>query len=106
MIKNLLAVSEPVGIVSEGENLAPVSEPVEESGGEDGITEEFSPAIEALVGGNDDGGILVELRDELEEEVGLEPANGEVAQLVNKHTPIKLIIGVIPLPTIASIFAV
>lgn len=85
VIKNLLAVSEPVGIVSEGENLAPVSEPVEESGGEDGITEEFSPAIEALVGGNDDGGILVELRDELEEEVGLEPANGEVAQLVNNE---------------------
>ena len=60
-------MSEPVRVVGEGENLTPVSEPVKESCGEDGIAKEFGPAIEALVGGNDDGGILVELRDELEE---------------------------------------
>ena len=84
-VKDLLAVSEPVRVVGEGENLTSVSEPVKESGSEDGIAEEFGPAIEALVGGNNDGSIFVELGDELEEEVGLNPANGELHQIVNEE---------------------
>lgn len=69
-LENLLSVSESVGVVGEGEDLAFVSKAVEKHGGKDGIAKEVSPAIEALVGGNDNGGILVELGDELEEDVG------------------------------------
>ena len=84
-VKDLLAVSEPVRVVGEGENLTPVSEPVKESCGEDGIAKEFGPAIEALVGGNNDGSIFVELGDELEEEVGFHPRDGKIPEFVNNE---------------------
>ena len=76
-------MGESVGVVGEGENLALVRKAVEKGGGKDGIAKEVSPAIEALVGGNDDGGILVELGDELKEEVGFDPGDGEISKFVN-----------------------
>ncbi len=78
-------MGEPVGVIREGENLAFVRKAVEERGSKDGIAEEVSPAIEALVGGNDDGGILVELGDELEEEVGFHSGDGEIPEFVNNE---------------------
>ncbi len=53
-----------------------MGKPIKERGSEDSVTEKLSPAIETFVGGNDDGGVLVDLRNELEEEIGLEFANG------------------------------
>ena len=78
-------MSESVGVVGEGENLALVRKAVEKGGSKDGIAEEVSPAIEALVRGNDDGGILVELGDELKEEVGFDPGDGEIPEFVNNE---------------------
>lgn len=76
-------MGEPVGVVREGEDLALVRKAVEKRGGKNGIAR-VSPAIEALVGGNDDGGILVELGDELEE-VGFHPGNGRIPEFVNNR---------------------
>ena len=78
-------MGEPVGVIREGENLALVRKAVQERGGKYGIAEEVSPAIEALVGGNDDGGILVELGDELKEEVGFHPGDGKIPEFVNNE---------------------
>ena len=78
-------MGEPVGVIREGENLAFVRKAVEERGSKDWIAQEVSPAIEALVGGNDDGGILVELGDELEEEVGFHSGNRKITEFVNNE---------------------
>jgi len=81
--EDLFAVSESIRVIGEREDLASVSKPVKERGGEDGIAEEINPAIKALVGGNDNRGIFIELRDELKEEVGLNLAYGKIAKLIN-----------------------
>ena len=78
-------MGESVGVGGEGEDLALVRKAVEERGGKDGIAKKVCPAIEALVGGNDDGGILVELGDELKEEVGFHPGNRKITEFVNNE---------------------
>ena len=47
-----------------------VDEPVDHGGGDDLVAEDFAPAAERLVGGDDQAGPLVSAGDELEEQVG------------------------------------
>ncbi len=43
---------------------------VDHGGGDDVVTEDFAPAAEWLVGGDDEAGAFVTGRDELEKQVG------------------------------------
>ena len=47
------------------------------------VVEDFRPALESLVGGEDDGTAFVALADDLEEQVGANLVEREIAELVN-----------------------
>jgi hypothetical protein len=68
---------EPVAVALDVDDPAVVKKPVEDSGSDHRIPEEFLPVGEALVGGDDRGAALVAMRDELEEEVGLAAVDGQ-----------------------------
>src|SRR5437867_8830679 len=59
-----------------------VQQAVEDGGGDDPVAEDFPPDSERLVGGDQDGALLIAARDELEEEVRRHPVDGQVANLV------------------------
>ena len=61
-------VSEPEAVVSCFQDVAVVSEAVEESGRHLGVTEDGGPFAEAEIGGDDDAGALVELAEEMEQQ--------------------------------------
>ena len=54
---------------AEGDDFGVVDEPVDHGGGGDLVAEDFAPAAERLVGGDDQAGTLVSAGDELEEQV-------------------------------------
>jgi hypothetical protein len=60
-----------------------VEEPVEDGGCEDLVAEHLAPFAEGLVRGQDDGALLVALRDDLEDQVCLGSFEGLVADFVN-----------------------
>jgi hypothetical protein len=64
-------------------DLAAVREAVKERGDEDSVAEYIRPAAEAFIRGNDDRGLLVELRDETEEEVRLDLTDWKIPELVD-----------------------
>ena len=61
-------VSEPEAVVSGFQDVAVVSETVEESCRHLGVTEYGGPFAEAEIGGDDDAGALVELAEEMEQQ--------------------------------------
>ena len=60
-----------------------VDEPVDHGGGNGVVTEDFAPAPEGLVAGDDDRCPLVAGRDQLEEQVGGFGFEGQVADFVD-----------------------
>jgi hypothetical protein len=60
-----------------------VEEPVEDGGGEDFVAEDAAPFGEALVAGDDHGAAFISSGDELEDHVGLDPVQWQVANLVH-----------------------
>jgi hypothetical protein len=78
-----VSVFEPVGVAAEGDDFGVVDEPVDHGGGDDLVAEDFSPAAEWLVGGDDQAGAFVAAGDELEEQVGCLGFGGDVADLVD-----------------------
>lgn len=59
---------EAVAVVAGLENTAVVRQTVQECRGQLGITEDARPFREAQVGGDDQAGLLVELREEVEQQ--------------------------------------
>ena len=78
-----VAVFEPVGVAFEGDDFGVVDEPVDHGGGDDVVAEDFAPAAEGLVAGDDQAGAFVAGGDELEEQVGGFGFEGDVADLVD-----------------------
>jgi len=76
---------EPVAVALDVDGLAVVPEPVEDGGGDHGISEEFLPVGKAFVGGDDGGATLVAVGDELEEQIRLPAVDGQIAHLVDHH---------------------
>jgi len=64
-------------------DLAMMEEPVEDGGGDDGITEELLPIGKAFVRCDDRGAFLVAIGDELEKEISFPAVNWEIAHFVN-----------------------
>jgi hypothetical protein len=60
-----------------------VDEPVDHGGGDHVVAEDFAPAAEALVGGDDERGAFVWAGDELEEQVRRFGFEGDVADFVD-----------------------
>jgi len=60
-----------------------VEQPVEQRRGHHAVTHHLGPGFEALVGGDDDGDLLIELADHVEEQVRLPLLDGRVADLVD-----------------------
>ena len=58
-----------------------MQEPVEDGRGDDGVAEELLPVDEALVRGDDRRALLVAVRDELEEQIGLPAVDRKIARL-------------------------
>ena len=76
-------MSDAPAVARERKDLATVSETIQESGGENGIAHDVGPTIKAFVGSNDDGGIFIEVGDELKEEVCLNFADRQIAEFIN-----------------------
>ncbi len=53
-----------------------VDEPVDHGSGDDFVAEDFAPAAERLVGGDDQAGALIPAGDQLEEQVAASGSNG------------------------------
>jgi hypothetical protein len=58
-----------------------VGEPVDHGGGDERVADDFAPAAEGLVAGDDDRGSFVAGGDELKEQVGGVGFEGDVADL-------------------------
>jgi len=67
----------------QGDDFGVVHEPVDHRGGDDVVTEHFTPAAELLVAGDDQRGPLVAGGHELEEQVRGFGFEGDVADLVD-----------------------
>ena len=58
-----------------------VEEPVENRRGDNRIPEDLAPGAEALIAGEQNRALLIASRDELEEQVGPLPINGDIPDL-------------------------
>src|SRR5438445_4898876 len=76
-------VLQPVGIAADVDRDRMVEDPVEDGRGDDPVAEDVAPAPEALVAGEDHRAPLVAPADELKEEIGAGPVDGQVANLVD-----------------------
>ena len=76
-----------VGIAPDVEGHGVVKQAIEDRGGDHAVTEDFPPGAEALVAGQDHGSTLVATADELEEQVGSLPIDGQVADLIDDQQP-------------------
>src|SRR5439155_23425401 len=75
-------VLQPVGIAADVDRDRMVKDPVEDGRGDDPVAEDVAPTPEALVAGEDHRAPLVAPADELKEEIGAGPVDGQVADLV------------------------
>ena len=81
----LAAVSEAVGLVARLDDVAVVREPIQERGGHLRIAEHAGPFAEHEVGGDDDAGVLVEFRQQMEQQRAAALRERQVAKLVKDH---------------------
>ena len=63
----VVVISEAVGLAVEVDHHQAVQEAVEHGGGHGGVTEDLSPSAHAAVGGDDDAGFQISLRDNLKQ---------------------------------------
>jgi hypothetical protein len=63
-----------------------MQQPVEDGGGDDPVAEHIAPGAEALVARQDHRPTLVAPADELEEQVGADPVDRQVADLVDESS--------------------
>ena len=61
-------IPEPEAVVSGFQDVAVVSEAIQESGRHLGVTEDGGPFAKAEIGGDDDAGALVELAEKMEQQ--------------------------------------
>src|SRR5690606_31671170 len=73
---------EAEAVIAGFQDVAVMSEAVEQSGGHLGVAEHAGPFAEAEVGGNDDAGLLVELAEQMEQQRPASRAERQIAQLV------------------------
>ena len=63
-------LTHPVAVTADIDHVAMMHQAVDQRGGHDLIAQDTAPLLEALVGGQDRGGVFVARVDELEEQHG------------------------------------
>lgn len=76
-----------VAVPADVDDVAVVDQAVDERAGHDVVAEDLAPVLEALVGGEDGGGVLVAPAHELEEEDAAGAGDREIADLVDHEEP-------------------
>ena len=72
-----------VAFAFNGHDFGMVEEPVEDGGGKSCvIIEDLRPVFKGAVGGDDQGSALIALTNDLEEEIGPEFVDGEIAEFI------------------------
>ncbi len=72
-----------VALALDGDGFGMMKETIEDGGSEGAVVvEDLRPFLERLVGGEDDGGVLVALGDDLKEQVSAFAVDGQIAELV------------------------
>src|SRR5213594_1282521 len=78
---------EPIRVAPDVDGNRVMQDPVEDRGRNNPVAEDLTPAAEALVGREDHRAPLVAAADELEEEVGADAIDRQVADFVDDHQP-------------------
>ena len=76
----VVSAFESPAVVAGLDNVAVVGQPVEQRGGHLGIAEHAGPFAEGEIGGDDDGGALVEPADEVEQELATGLGEGQISE--------------------------
>lgn len=76
-------VAHPVAVAADVDDMAVVHEAVDERSGHDFIAQYIAPFLEAFVGGEDRGGMLVATVDELEDEHGPTLVDRQIPDLIH-----------------------
>lgn len=79
------AVFEAPAVVAGLDDVAVMGEPVEERGGHLGVAEDGGPFAEGEIGGDDDGALLVEPADQVEEQLAAGLGEGQMAEFVEDY---------------------
>lgn len=74
---------EGVCVATDVEGDGVVQQPVKDGSSDDAITEDLAPRADALVAGQDHRPALIATADELEEEIGALPVDGQIAEMAN-----------------------
>ena len=74
--------AEPVGAGAGGDDVGVVGEPVDDRGAEPRVGEGLGPLAERGVGRDRDGGLLLSLGEDLEQQLGAAPVQLDVAELI------------------------
>ena len=83
MFSELDLILHAIALPFDGDGFGMMKETVEDGGGQGAvIVEDLRPFLERLVGGEDDGAVLVALGDDLKEEVGAFSVDGQIAEFV------------------------
>ena len=95
---------EAPAVVAGLDDVAVVSEAIEQRGGHLGVAEHARPFAEGEIGGDDDRGAFVEPADEMEEELAAGLGEGQIAEFVeNDEVHAGEMIGDPALPTVAGL---
>ena len=76
----VVSAFESPAIVAGLDDVTVMGQPVEQRGGHLGIAEHAGPFAEGEIGGDDDGGALVEPADEVEQELATGLGEGQISE--------------------------
>ena len=100
----VVAAFKAPAIVAGLDDVTVMGQPVEQRGRHFGIAKHARPFTERKIGGDDDGGALVEPADEVEQELSARLGEGKIAQLVeNDEIHAGQMLGEPALPSVASL---
>ena len=71
-----------VGLTREAQKVGVLDDPIKKGGGKGRIGDHLPPFIEKKIRSDNDGMMLVECRDNLEEQLRRSPFNGDIAELI------------------------
>ena len=77
-----VAALEAPAVIAGLDDVAVMGQPVEQRGGHLGVAEHAGPFAESEVGGDDDGGALIEPADEVEEKLATGLGEGQISEFV------------------------
>src|SRR5687768_13119709 len=82
---SFLFLPEAVRVTFNIDHMTVMEQPVQNRAGHNRIPEDLSPLTKALIGRQDDGPPLIAARDELEEQMGAVPIDGDIANLIDNE---------------------